>query len=518
VTTQKVVIPEGVEIMVTETPSRGAKHRIGAMFGPLLSTQRYILHDNNLINVTRALLERVFRVRGVDGKLEAPPKPDEGLFAKILSPEALKLTSGPKLKPWSIKDVLPLWSGPKYRTYVTAFNSLVVEPLTRRDGYLKCFVKCEKISSAKKDPVPRVIQPRSARYNLNLARFLKPHEKEYYRRIDRMFDTDGKGDKTVFKGLDAKGVADHMLLKASRYSNPVFVGLDASRFDQHVSEQALRWEHSIYLNTMAYDTKELARLLEWQIDNVGFGYFPEGKVKYKVRGRRMSGDMNTSLGNCMLMSCMVHAYMRLKRIPCSLANNGDDCVLIFERSRLKEISDLSEWFLKMGFKMVREKALYDIRQVSFCQLNVISSPGYNISVRDPNVVVSKDLHSTYPFQRPNDYTQWLSSVGTCGLMSSQGVPVLEQFYKAFPTDVITNKSIQLEMDREIEYCHVGGSRNMEITDEMRHSFWVAFGILPESQIELEEMYKGVRFTGSLGQVDHVPYVSLLQSNIEIDSS
>jgi hypothetical protein len=103
-------------------------------------------------------------------------------------------------------------------------------------------------------------------------------------------------------------------------------------------------------------------------------------------------------------------------------------------------------------------------------------------------------------------------------MSSKGVPILEQFYRAFPESEITNKSIQLEMDREIEYCHVGGSVDVEISDEMRHSFWVAFGILPESQIELEGMYGDMSFTGSLGQVNHTPYVSLLQSNIEIDSS
>jgi hypothetical protein len=74
------------------------------------------------------------------------------------------------------------------------------------------------------------------------------------------------------------------------------VGLDASRFDQHVSHAALKWEHSVY-NSWFKD-KEFARAISMQLINEGTGYTDEGKIKVEVEGCRMSGDMNTSAGNC----------------------------------------------------------------------------------------------------------------------------------------------------------------------------------------------------------------------------
>jgi hypothetical protein len=455
-------------------------------------------------------VERVFFVKQKDGKLIAPPPCDRAIFFHRLNTERETLLRHPLLRPWTIKNVLSLWSGSKLRVYTNAYESLTRKSVERVDGFISTFVKCEKVDAGKKDVVPRVIQPRDPRYNLEVAAYLKPHEKKFYKRIDQMWDTDGLGDKTIFKGLNASQTADHMILKASRYSNPVFIGLDASRFDQHVSSTALEWEHEIYLNSFAYGRNKLKELLSWQVDNIAKVWTPQGKIKYRVKGRRMSGDMNTSLGNCLLMSSMVHSYMRNKGIPCSLANNGDDCVLVFEKHYLDSTADLSEWFLEMGFKMVREEPLYDIRLVPFCQTNVLLSPSHNISVRDPIVAVSKDLHSTFPFTHSNQYDQWLTSVGICGLISNSGVPVLEAFYRSFPNVEITNSAIRLEMEREVEYAMIGGRKVHSITDEMRHSFWVAFGITPDAQMALEDMYGNIKYSGTLGNVQSVPYVSLLQ--------
>lgn len=506
-----MAIPEGIELTVSGTSRSGkTKQRKSAVFGPLLSAQRYLIHNTSLVNTLRGIVERVFCVKQKDGSLKAPPVPNQDTFFHRLKHERRILLSHPLLRPWSIKEVLPLWHGSKLRVYTDAYNSLIGSPLARSDGFLSTFVKCEKINASKADPVPRVIQPRNPRYNLEVAAYLKPHEKKFYKRIDQMWDKDGLGDKTIFKGLDASQTAENFLLKASRYNNPVFVGLDASRFDQHVSATALEWEHDVYLNSFSYGRNKLAKLLSWQIDNIANVWTSEGRIKYRVKGRRMSGDMNTSLGNCLLMSSMVHSYMRYKGIPCSLANNGDDCVLIFEKHYLKQTEDLGDWFLEMGFKMVREEPLYDIRQVPFCQTHVLTSPTHNISVRDPNVAVSKDLHSTFPFTHHTLYNEWLTSVGTCGLISNSGVPVLESFYKSFPTVEVKNQLIRLEMEREKEYAMIGGKTIDTITDEMRHSFWVAFGIVPDAQIALEEMYSNIKFGDQPGRVASTPYVSLLQ--------
>jgi len=509
-----------VEIKVSGNPRGLDKHRKSAVFGPILTSARYQIHNNNIDNIKLGLLERVFRVKNSVGELVAPVSPNQEYFSETLSAEMRILCAYPKLNPVSSTSVLKLWHGSKLSVYTRAYNSLLVTPLSRRDSVLSTFVKVEKnLVNPRKEAIPRVIQPRNPRYNFELAKYLKPNEKEFYRRVDKMWDTDGLGDKTIFKGLNAKQTAHHMLLKASRYHQPVFIGLDASRFDQHVSSTALEWEHQIYKNCFSYGIQKLTELLSWQVRNFGRAYCQGQIIKYNVLGRRMSGDMNTSLGNCLLMSSMVHAYMREKNIPSSLANNGDDCVLMFEKKHLPKLHDLSDWFIKMGFKMVIEEPLFDLRQVPFCQTNVLTSPGYNISVRSPLVALSKDLHSTYNFTHADQYDQWLSSVGKCGKMSTQGVPVLEAFYNSFPDDEITNKDLIIEMEREIEYCMVGGSEMRNISDEMRISFWIAFGILPDAQIELEMMFKSIKFSGknytNINNTSYIPYASLLQSILKI---
>lgn len=500
-------VPIGVNLKVYGNPLTIRK-RQATVFGPLLSDKRYFIHNASFVNTKRALIERVFRIRKAEGYKE--PLYPTFRFDKQLLAERTTLLRHPKLNPFTSEQVLPLWKGSKLAVYTRAYNSLLVKPLTRWDATLKAFVKCEKIDSVKGDPAPRLIQPRSPRYNLSLARFLKPHEHTFYKRIDQMFDTDMLGDKTVFKGLNSKQCAEHLLLKTSRYSNPVFIGLDASRFDQHVSDLALRWEHDIYINSFNYGQRELSRLLEQQIHNTGVSYFNGGKIKYSVTGRRMSGDMNTSLGNCLLMSSMVHAYCRQHNIPkFSLANNGDDCLVIVEKEHLKCLANIPTWFSKMGFDMKVEKPVYDLRKASFCQVNVVTSPGYNICVRNPYVVASKDLHSTLAVQNHKQYLQILSASGVCGLNSSRGIPILESFYRSFPVCSVYDTKILEELRRWETYGIVGGSKDIPITPEMRHSFWIAFGCTPDQQEIIEGLYKRIQFGTDKGDVNCFPYLRYL---------
>ncbi len=493
----------------TGIPRLGAKHRRSTVFGPIYSSKRYLIHDSNLINIKRGLLERVFKVKE-NGILVTPPKPTDGVFRKRLQFVEKYLLSFPKLKPLSLPNTLKLWQGSKLKVYERAFLSLKVKSLTRTDSFLKAFVKCEKIDAEKIDPAPRVIQPRNPRYNLCLARFLKHNEHEYFKRIDKMFDSDGIGDKTIFKGLNAVKSAEHMILKASRFNNPCYIGLDASRFDQHVSVDALKWEHNIYTSSMSYDVAELRQLLSWQRHNVGTAYLPEGKIKYDIEGSRASGDINTSLGNCLLMSSMVYSYCKeldLKKF--SLANNGDDCVLIIEKHNLHKISGLPKWFREMGFTMKVEKPCYDLEQVEFCQTHVIRDSNRSLSVRNPNTVLSKDLHSTHSFQY-NEYMEWLSSVGECGRNSTYGVPVLEAFYGAIPKTNVKSKRIMYAIEQKAQYSIIGGTSPCDITDQMRHSFWKAFNLLPDCQIALEHMLMDVDYTCDIGKVSHIAYSDVYQ--------
>ncbi len=113
------------------------------------------------------------------------------------------------------------------------------------------------------------------------------------------------------KGMDVRTVAKVLREKWDMFPNPVAIGLDASRFDQHVSVPALEFEHSVYLSCFKQKKhrERLAKLLKLQLENHCTGYAEDGVIKYTTTGTRMSGDMNTSLGNCVLMCSLIHSYL-----------------------------------------------------------------------------------------------------------------------------------------------------------------------------------------------------------------
>jgi hypothetical protein len=79
--------------------------------------------------------------------------------------------------------------------YQRAVDSLRSEPVRRDDARIKPFVKAEKINVSKKpDPCPRLIQPRSPRYNVEVGVYLKPLERLVYRAIAKVW-----GGQTVLK-------------------------------------------------------------------------------------------------------------------------------------------------------------------------------------------------------------------------------------------------------------------------------------------------------------------------------
>jgi hypothetical protein len=198
---------------------------------------KYTVHHSSIVNLARGLLTRVF-YRNVNGRMVLTPRPCEGIF-KIRLDSFLKRLKSYLLPTIPItRDEFPLlYKDRRQKVYQDAVDSLYVKPLTRKDAHIKAFVKAEKICiQAKRDPDPRVIQPRDPRYNVEVGRFLKPIEKDLYQAVARVFH-----EPTIFKGFNAHDSGRLMKVKWDKYQDPVAVGLDASRFDQCVSRQALEW-------------------------------------------------------------------------------------------------------------------------------------------------------------------------------------------------------------------------------------------------------------------------------------
>lgn len=447
---------------------------------------------DTLTNAITALLERVYfhEVRGV---FEPPALPDKKLFFGRMEAFRKRLFGILHASaPVSVLDYpATAYGGSKLLLYKRAAEKLVATGMRRSYSYLQTFLKHEKlIWDGIKRVVPRVISPRNPIYNVEVGRRLRHVEHVIYQAIATIF-----GRPTVMKGYNAFQVGRMLHSYWSQYKRPCAIGLDATRFDQHVSRIALKWEHTVYHHLYPGDF-EFRKLLRWQLDNNGFLHCSDGDVRYYVEGGRCSGDMNTALGNCLLMCGMVHSWLREHGLEnrVTLINNGDDCVLIGEETDLLPVIDtLIPWFAEMGFLMKVEPPVFVLEQVSFCQTQPVYD-GYEYRmVRNPLQSLSKDATVLTHDQVTRDLRYQCNALGNCGLALTWGIPLLQSYYCALlrGNEGYADRS---RVDRRFYdsgfyrlSAGLQGHRS-EVRPEARISFARAFGIMPDVQVALESYY------------------------------
>lgn len=466
-----------VEGITVTGMAAGSKTRIVRTLTGYGSGVQFGVHNSSMVNLVRGIAERVLYIRSDAGELTPARKPLPCVFNRL---SGVKTTLLKQLSPTTVVercDYSSMYNGRKQLIYERAYESLLSRGISRKDAYVSTFVKAEKINfSAKGDPAPRVIQPRSPRYNLETGRYLKLFEKELVRGFRR-----GWGYDVILKGRNADGVASSLRENWDWFQHPVAVGLDASRFDQHVSVDALLFEHSVYNST--FRSKELSKLLRWQLSNTGFGRVGEQCAKYKVDGCRMSGDINTGSGNCLIMSSIVLGYFEHAGVVARLSNNGDDCVIILEQADLHLLDGIEQWFTDFGFKLKREPIVDVFEKIEFCQTQPVMVGTAWRMVRNPWTAMSKDCVSLLSWDSFESFNVWRDAIASCGSELTSGVPVWQSFYKSIGHGARTGG---------LEYVYDTGMGMMsrgvvaaQITPASRYSFWLAFGIDPDMQLQLE---------------------------------
>nr|UUW21081.1 MAG: RNA-dependent RNA polymerase [Guiyang Paspalum paspaloides tombus-like virus 2] len=447
--------------------------------------------------MTVSLEQRVFRVKK-DGAFVRPPSPAPGAFDICIAFRETWLTKlfarGPVMK-HTIEEVVGCYSSDKKRLYMKAAETLKWKPICRRDSHIRAFIKVEKLESDVKDPVPRTIQPRSKRYNLVLGQYLRLNEKRFTRTIDSVF-----GETTVLSGYDNVVQASILRSKWAHYSDPVAIGLDASRFDQHCSSEALKFEHSFYTRVFKGD-QELVKLLEWQRSNKGTAIVDTGEcLKYEVEGCRMSGDINTSLGNKIIMCAMVYSYLRYYDIDAKLANNGDDCVLFCSKQSTEKImGTLPGFFLNLGYTMEVESPVDIFERTVFCRSQPVCVNGKWAMVRQLGSL-SRDCFSTHDWTNETTFKDNMNAIGQCNGIINDGVPVhMEQARTMWRAGGARRFDIEA-LRTQIEYSWRDrlGSRDRllwsPVQDSTRLSYFLAFGIEPQVQRAVESYLSRVSLT------------------------
>lgn len=454
------------------------------------------IHNNSAVNLERGLAERVYmvknpnRVLDTDPQFVPTPQPLSGQFRQLHKYRKDIVRSVGRRGQITYEKFLAHYSGPKLETYRRAVEALGDRSVNQSDARLKTFVKAEKLNlTLKKDPCPRVIQPRDPRYNVELGRFLKHIEHPIYSAIDKLWN-----GKTIFKGMSVEAMGQEIHKKMCKFSQPCAIGFDASRFDQHVSVDALRFEHSIYKKIHGYPWL-LNRLLDWQIHNSGTAYASDGFFKYSVDGCRMSGDMNTSLGNCLLAALITKDLVDTLGIDAQLVNNGDDNVLICSAADEDVVRDaLYDHFLRYGFEVIAEPSKYITEQVEFCQMQPVYDGHQYVMVRNPTVSMSKDSHSITPFYNANVMRKWTRAVGECGLSLTGGMPIKQAYYKCMIRNGMNKGKIHTSKEFASGFANLSKLSDREerpVTAATRYSFYLAFGYTPDEQTALEGYFDGL---------------------------
>jgi hypothetical protein len=321
-------------------------------------------------------------------------------------------------------------------------------------------------------------------------------EHRIFEAIDEIFDP-LKQHRTVAKGMNMIERGNVIASMWNSFADPIAVGLDASIFDQHINRLLLQHEHSIYhmwSTGHGEGLPNLRTLLANQLTNRGSYHGVDGKLRYIVSGCRMSGDMNTSLGNVIIMCSLMHAYFESKGLlgQIKLLNDGDDCVIIMDRRNLEKFQEgLGDWFLEMGLTMEYDGIYKTLEEIEFCQSRPVKYgvDGYRLVPR-PTKRLYSDLITTKDVRSKKVFGKQIGAIAGCGMACSSGLPIFQSFYKWLgrgATPWIPSQGDHYFKFRQELIDGLELKERSPSWDE-RISFYFAFDITPSEQLLVEKYY------------------------------
>lgn len=399
------------------------------------------------------------------------------------------------LLPWSEERFLASMDSTRRQRYADAFASLAIRPVERRDARVSMFVKGEKGEYAQKANAPlkpRAIQGRQPRYNAAFGLYTKPIEEVLYR---------WKGPKrgvpttrVIAKGLCQSRRADLFWQKISAFDRPTVLTTDIKSFDGSVRVEHLQAVHGLYMSLLP--DPSLQRLLSWQLHNV---CTTANGVRYRVKGKRMSGDMDTALGNCLITVNAVAAALRLLGVrKYDLMDDGDDCLVILEQSESRGLRDrfiaaMSEVGFNSESSWCGSEDGWEPEDVSFCRSKLLFAGGKWRFVRNYERMMCGFLCTHKHYSESAGAKRIMKAMAQCEAYCCRGIPVMQpmatrilhllggvKYPKQFETMGFARKAVMEAENLRATFVPE------PITVEARVSFAKAFGIPIEEQLELED--------------------------------
>lgn len=393
-----------------------------------------------------------------------------------------------KLHPERGASLLAMFPQPKRRVYKRWMDKDITNP----GPMIRAFTKMERIPIIKRGKVkaPRLIQARNPAYHWQLAAYTKPLEHHLYQ-------WHLNGSRVIAKGLNLAQRAQLLQSNWLKYDHPACLSLDATDWDGHVSSALLNVEHEYYLQVFGRDP-HLMHLLHQQLVNKGKTLCG---VKYTIQGARMSGDMNTALGNCVLAAllairaCQVAQAVSMGATPVELGGeyvgtqtphasivcDGDDTLIIAEQEFLDVVKRIAPRMYAHYGHVLRVDGYTDrFWDIEFCQNKpFIRADGQLVMCPDPRKVLQTAFMATGRYTNSIEYqaTLWEQRA-----IVHTGLPVFAKLFarlaRKYPQRLQTKPFFGFEYaDPHLPEC--------EITDTERWLFHTQWDFPPDLQLAWE---------------------------------
>lgn len=333
---------------------------------------------------------------------------------------------------------------------------------------------------------PRLIQFVSMILCYEYMRYLKPIEHEVYPRRPA---PGGARKVPVYKrdfikGMNMNDVARNLRWKTSQFRDPVFVLLDHSRFDSHLNWD-MQYELSMKYNKLC---TPLYPEFHYYIDCLRkVRVYAKSGMRWTIDGSMLSGRPDTSYTDNMVN---YQAILYWLDVVCKVTKaermvNGDDSIVIVERAELQKLD--FEWFKVFGLR-TKVEIVYDIREADFCQTKYVNTLKGPKMVRDPLRLMSRCSYTIKTGLHKDGPYKLLGAIAAGELHCNAGVPVL-QSYALMLRRAAKGHFSQALLD---EYMARRGTMEITkpyaVTEEARVDFWIAFGIDPIEQREMEKWF------------------------------
>lgn len=441
-----------------------------------------LIHASCRCNELAALRLRVFR---------QPPEPLPGSLLALKRQRRrfaqVYIERFGRALPLSLDETVQRFPLHKRALYTQAAESLRVRACSRADAKVKMFVKADKFDNAAakgytgKPLKPRAIQARSPRFNVALGRFVKAFEGNCL----AMRGWRSPTRTTMFaKGFTQQELAHLFREKLAGFSEPVVVSMDATTFDASIRVEHLRSLHALYEQICPHP--EMARTLSWRYMNKCKSL---NGVEYVVHGGRMSGDVDTALGNCIDMVCFVATVMhQLKVRVWDALDNGDDCLIIMEKAAFPGTDAIKRRMAHLGIKCDPEVAGDRLEDVEFCRSRIVRTAlGITWMPRPRRFLANLGVSHVLYGGSQGDYLSSLKSIAYCALVTYPGTPVVSECARVV-YDALAHKDLAGNMwGREYSYNARMNRRrghtlaDVDVTPEARASVERAFKMSIEEQ-------------------------------------